>query len=853
MAASHRESRSGIFKRKYTSLVGTSNAQAHPDVEAQSESIASGYDISLKRLPQVPQDSLTHRDALGRLTPLPETECVEDNWCLDPNSAKLTQLLNLQKSTDLVSKVPWAIELAASAYKSDGKGELSTRWGIYVCSSILLPIALCTFSNLDTPIRNGGFYDRVLYHDWYPVHVAKNGMEALDHGCELDQEDSHANTKPLRDPRTKSPAIRVTELSNTRDNLGKVSRTPKRTSSDLQERILGPKRLCFVNGPRASEYPEYTPLEANQWQDRHPGMGFPSFLFVSYTSHQFVTQSREALDAAWTFGKIPEAEKNERILESVANRKALTRLAATVARERGLDAFWIDFESGIEHGVKSETDDPGAYAICDILRASTSMVIVVGPPYHYGKTNDGNDFNKFLTGRRNDWLASWGQRLWTLPELLFCPNKDGIAVHTLDGQPPETFSKHNIARTLEDGNSVRELVEHYNGTIQLSQLELIVTATTCLFARPYNTFSPGDTSYALMGLMRRRPRVNEMDSAFKAFARLSLLNDNDRLLERLICLQPDLSKHSPWYSMYDAYSASLWDIEPCTQVAGIIDAQPARGPGDCSKSIDPSRFDETQMIVLDGAFGASIKWESLDPVAFLKRPTGSEMFARFLVRGFPGWFLTGLAFTIAGASYHLLVCSMLGASGTCLKNPGAIAGGPYLGVGLTFLILCVMVMALLPRIIRRLYAGKLWSTQAAFFGVTGIPDLSQVERCLFGFNQDRLTWSTHSSTLSTAYIDPTTGELQPRRPDDPGHDEFSHLKTFTLIDTFTLTATVFEAERAPVAAIICGQEGGMQRALLCSYDPTTRTFCRETVLRMKTLCLERMPRMDRFRFAMRRG
>lgn len=101
--------------------------------------------------------------------------------------------------------------------------------------------------------------------------------------------------------------------------------------------------------------------------------------------------------------------------------------------------------------------------------------------------------------------------------------------------------------------------------------------------------------------------------------------------------------------------------------------------------------------------------------------------------------------------------------------------------------------------------------------------------------------------------DPETGELIPQRPTERDHKSSSRLQTFTLIDTFTLTATVFEAERVPVAAIICGQEGGMQRALLCSYDPETRAFCKETVLRMKTLCLERMPRIDRFRFAMRRG
>jgi hypothetical protein len=223
-------------------------------------------------------------------------------------------------------------------------------------------------------------------------------------------------------------------------------------------------------------------------------------------------------------------------------------------------------------------------------------------------------------------------------------------------------------------------------------------------------------------------------------------------------------------------------------------------------------------------------------VAFMKRATPWQTVTRFFIRGVSVWFSTGVAMSVAG-----IVMNVLGDDGTA-----------YMASGFPVLILCLIAIPFLPTFVRRMYAGKLWATQAALFGIAGIPELSEVERCIFGFNQDRLTWSTHGSTLSTAEIDRRTGEVLPKKPVDPG-DKASGLKTFTLIDTFTLTATVFQAERLPVAAIICGQEGGMQRALLCSYDPVTGAFCKETVVRMKTLCLERMPRIDRFRFAMRRG
>ena len=667
----------------------------------------------------------------------------------------------------------------------------------------------------------------MLYRNWYSVDVAKNATEATSCCGEVAKESN--SEKAFQDHLYQPGADPTLEL---RDSSQRPHLSRSRTSH-LQNRLLGPKRLCFVNEPLLEEQAGYLPLEVSQWQAQNTEAGVPSFLFVSYTSHHFPTQSKLTLDGG--FGSnMTQAERDDRLRASLENRSALTTLAARIAREKNLDAFWIDFESGIDHSGASDDDDPGAYAICDILRASKSMVIVAGSPYRF-PTSTRNEGRQPAESTR-ELLESWGERLWTLPELLFCPNSDGIPVHTLSDQPPKILSKHTIASMLKDGKNVRELIEHYSGTIQLSPLELTVTATQCLFSRPHNQFSPGDASYALMGLMRRRPRVNKNDSAFKAFARLSFLNDNDRLLERLICLQPDLNERQPWSSLYDAYQASLWDIEPCTQVAGIVNAQPARDPSKAPRSDKVAALDETQVIVLDGAFGAAIKWERLEPVAFMKRATLLQVIARILVRGFSVWFFYGLLLTIIGGAIDSY-------------TPGA--GRAMLGAGLPVLIPCLIAMPFLPTMVRRLYAGKLWATQAAFFGVQGVAELSEVERCIFGFNQDRLTWSTHGSTLSAAEVDGRTGELLPQKPIDPGR-KASGLKTFTLIDTFTLTATAFEAERLPVAAIICGQEGGMQRALLCSYDPVSRAFCKETVLRMKTTCLERMPRMDRFRFAMRR-
>jgi hypothetical protein len=40
-------------------------------------------------------------------------------------------------------------------------------------------------------------------------------------------------------------------------------------------------------------------------------------------------------------------------------------------------------------------------------------------------------------------------------------------------------------------------------------------------------------------------------------------------------------------------------------------------------------LEQSQVIVLEGAFGAAIKWEQLEPVAFMERATVWQSFTRF--------------------------------------------------------------------------------------------------------------------------------------------------------------------------------------------------------------------------------
>jgi hypothetical protein len=101
-------------------------------------------------------------------------------------------------------------------------------------------------------------------------------------------------------------------------------------------------------------------------------------------------------------------------------------------------------------------------------------------------------------------------------------------------------------------------MDHFQGTLTLSRLEIVKLAMKCLYARKTDAYLKGDVAYALMGLLRRRPMVDRTDSEFQALARLSLANDSDCLLERLICVLPK-EYGQGWLRSDDAWDINLWD------------------------------------------------------------------------------------------------------------------------------------------------------------------------------------------------------------------------------------------------------------------------------------------------------
>jgi hypothetical protein len=82
------------------------------------------------------------------------------------------------------------------------------------------------------------------------------------------------------------------------------------------------------------------------------------------------------------------------------------------------------------------------------------------------------------------------------------------------------FTRYQIVRDIwSDSDNSRQLVEHFQGSLELSRLELSVIALKSFYSRDLGVKYPGDREYALMGLLRQRPAVDPTHTEFEAFAR----------------------------------------------------------------------------------------------------------------------------------------------------------------------------------------------------------------------------------------------------------------------------------------------------------------------------------------------
>lgn len=546
------------------------------------------------------------------------------------------------------------------------------------------------------------------------------------------------------------------------------------TLNPISERPVEPKYLCFLRETQGADT-----YEVSHWKKHNKADA--TYILVSYTSEQFRTEEEQLF---------------------------LHDVGEYAARAAGVRAYWVGCSC---LGKTMEEQENNVWRISDVVRGARSLIIALSNP-------DGLAESAYHT---TELLRQWGTRVWTLPEVLLIPSNSDINVYARNASmdEPMVIHKRNFATVWGDASISRELIDHYEGNLILSSLELVTIALRCLHNRQKGFHLPGDMAYALMGLLRRRPTVVKTDTAFQSFARLSLANDNDLLLERLICVLPK-TLHQPWYEMEDQWGVSLWDIAPTTQVCGIADED---------------------TVIIDGAHAAPIRWKAFATVANLTKDSWRRFFFRYLFRSTSYFFIVGISLVSSGAA----------TGDTSLKAIGAV---------LLVIALCFIIAS--PYIIRILYTGKIWGTQAWFFGFEGYLDIGVIEEHIFGSDMGHLKWSTNGSPLSMHKMneygecigeDPTLNPKIAAKVKNAITAQMGEERIWTLVDTYTLTVTLFEAVRPPTAVVLCGEEGGMQRALLCSYDWASQTLFRESVLRMETLILEQIQRAGRLRVGLRRS
>ncbi|KAJ4357257.1 uncharacterized protein N0V89_001832 [Didymosphaeria variabile] len=514
------------------------------------------------------------------------------------------------------------------------------------------------------------------------------------------------------------------------------------------------------------------------------------FIFVSYTRLQFRVATEQEI-ANYDYPSEDEREANRQVARK--DRQQLIDYGIDAAQRAGKRAFWLDFECvRNEDGVaRSTSSSDDVYRICDIVRAAHSMIIAIGP-------SASEKVSAILKGEDAPRLCSW--------ESYSMVTSMGFSIVDLyvvgDNSDPKSMAKRNFAeRAWDDADAVKELVDHFEGSAILTQLHLIEAALTCFSRRKTDQFSQGDIAYAIMGLFpsRQRPAVDKGDSDFQAFVKLSLANDSGAFLERLICLSP--SPGASWHETADRWGVKLSDVQPINKVTGVV---------------------ASDIILLDGVYGAVIEWDNLKAEALVDTRRLSQLLMMFNIYSVT---LTRTAFLV-GLTVTMVISSTR--SGVAMDPRNWII----------YVLPFVTVFALFaPHLLVSIRSSTGKPLKPRLIGIEGMADASTVETYLWGFNHGRF-----KSTTPQSYSD------TPGRPQASSTAAGDFL--FTLVDTYMMTVTHFHCQVPPVAMLLLGEETEMQRAVLCSYYWRQQTFHRQTVLREGPRDLDQMHRINKVRFSL---
>ena len=485
-------------------------------------------------------------------------------------------------------------------------------------------------------------------------------------------------------------------------------------------------------------------------------------------------------------------------------------MAENITLRSGLTAYWCDDCNAPKDQPDLLTSD--IYRMSDVVRGSRFVALLL--PDHAPQR-----------------LRDWGERIWCLPEGLLAPgdiqvytwNGEGDYAHTAMGKVELTSQAWADEADQEEAPS-RVLAEHFAGNIMLSRLELFSCAVEAFSVRKTgNNHTGADEGYAIMGLLNHRIEPDVSDDLFQVIARLSLTNDSDRLIERMISMFPKQAKTTKDFfrtlAEKDQYETHFWDIIPRCEIVGV--------------------GEEPNTIIINDARAVPIRWKQFPRIKYKAHEGMRHSFFETLVCSGAWWFAAGINLVVIYApQFAYLEEDNTDPKGQNLLQDALIA------LVLTCFAISIILSCFAPAAVHRLFGGEVLESSPHLVGFEGTLPISSLERIVFGNNRSRLKYEPSSTPYSREYRDPLIRiGAEPRwitdnRPEDatptppPGH------RLFTLVDTGNLSVSVFSARRPPTTAVICGSEGGMLRAVLCSWRFANDCLYRETVARMQSATWE---------------
>ncbi|KAJ5893837.1 hypothetical protein N7495_005528 [Penicillium taxi] len=629
-----------------------------------------------------------------------------------------------------------------------------------------------------------------------------------------------------------------------------LDQSPKNKRSQSQLTTLTIPRRLVVRDPQTGEWVVRKTVDL---RDQRTGMLRP-YIFLSFSRANYIGKG--------------ESEMRQFFYQVAEKTLEHENLNRRDAEEPPMDAFWWDLDCVSPSDPMDITPDQLAESsrtkdvnsICDAVRCARRVYVVLP---------DDSSNTKLV----------WGQRIWTLPEVLlatgkirYCfkdPNiKDGV-MQILDvtlTDMYESFWPGSASRSQlcdndhkaevvpsdeQHEDAIAHLIHHYTGTINLSETQLFTCAIQAMATLGTRRFVEGyttkDVAYASMGLLSYRITPCPSDNPFQAIARLSLINDSNKTLERLTCLMPYPITHEQKrltdqeeelrneeqreeaensnfavagsetllrkIADRDQFSVHLWDIEPMCSVVGIGDD------------------DLAPTVILDRCRGIPIRWKNFPRLNYAKdlssfRATLSQQLvycgAWFLLTGF------GLFASAMSLKFSILADS---------SSSSPVNVSLYLlGVAI-FVVVAWIISWFSPWAVRQLCNGGTSGTSCHLVGFEGTMSLRDIEISIYGNFNQRLDYAASSTIFSKNLRHPKTRRgLEPASWEEeakrvgipPGH------RLFTIVDTGDMTVSVIAAERPPVVALICGREGGMVRSVLCSWRFEQNCLYRETVMRMRS-------------------